>query len=1340
MKQRIFAILLSLTMMFTLVPTAMAEEAEGGSTSADPVESTGGTESSNSETAITFSAGSALTYADNTIVVDANAEEPTLATPTLKANGTDVADGSSVFEWVCGRLIHNADGSWSWAEATFDSSSAGEYTYRMQLKDGYVYTDGAHSSGEEGYISSANYALPQIRVIVKPSESNAVTLNVEVTDSSADGLKKAVQAALPSGKSFADITSLTVTTADGETLYWTDERMGRYADPMSEEDAFSFLLDECYNLTSLDLSGAKLKASSESSYAYQGGTTAKPNGSAATTYNVPTDGTWFPAEALYRERTRRTDGGVGTGMKIMACLESLTLPEGTTVIGMKSVRYTPNLTSIMIPACVVEISNMAFENTPDGTATAPVTFAENSSLKTLGNYVFARRGTGSLTLPAGLKSIGGNCFAFSGITDVTIPGTVTEIGSSAFKSCGNLATVDLTAVSDSISIGSHAFQDMANNSTIKVANITMENKLAKKYTAANTTIVNTAEFTDTATGLVCDTSTGEAIVEGWTEPTGFSGTLAIPATVTNPNDNKEYAVTVIADGAANTGIFANKTAITSVSLGSNLKEIGNYAFYGCTGLTEITIPASVTRIGDYAFSHGSKLSSGGLTKVIFEKSSDSVTIGSRAFAQNGSLTLFDASQRPISMESMTLVNSSGNNLVVKINQASKIGPGVFMNNGNVTAIFLDSDALELNRWAFLSGNDGKDAYGSLKNGAVIYVDDETTKELLKDSSGNLKFTNSTTINSSERKVNKFNIAVTNGGTFEDNTTFAANKMPTPVKAGYTFGGWYTDAACTTGALTKDANGIYTATGSETGTVYYAKWNLANNFVEITYNSNMAGESSKVIATAKDGIAYTSANLFTRAGYSFKGWNTEANGNGEAYNAGDPLPTSANLMLYAQWTLDKPTISGTATAVYGDKVTLTANTAATGASYQWYKDGAAIDGATTNSLTLTDVADSGAYTVKITVGSDTATSEPTTVTINKAIPSIAISADQTSLTGSGTVKLTVTSNGVPTEGKIAVTCDNGITVTKNTDGTFSAALPNETKTYTFTATYAGDDNHEKASDTCKVSVTRRSSSGGSSSGSGRSYAVSAPSTKNGDVTVSPKNASKGDRVTVTVKPDSGYEIGSVTVLDSKGNELKLTDKGDGKYTFTMPGGKVEVKATFVKAGETSPFVDVPADSYYFDAVKWAQKLGITNGKTDALFGSNDPCTRGQIVTFLWRAAGSPAPKGTAKVPADVLPGSYCYDAVAWAIENGVTNGFADGTFGVNSTCTRGQSVTFLYRALGTAPTTVNGFTDVAAGDFYAEAVAWAVENGVTNGTTDSTFSPSNGCTRAQIVTFLNRAKN
>ena len=278
-------------------------------------------------------------------------------------------------------------------------------------------------------------------------------------------------------------------------------------------------------------------------------------------------------------------------------------------------------------------------------------------------------------------------------------------------------------------------------------------------------------------------------------------------------------------------------------------------------------------------------------------------------------------------------------------------------------------------------------------------------------------------------------------------------------------------------------------------------------------------------------------------------------------------------------------------------------------------------------------------------------------------------------------------------------------------------------------------------TFTVTTAKKSNSGSGSSSSGSSgssYAVSAPSAKNGDVTVSPKNASKGDRVTVTVTPDKGYELDKLTVKDASGNKLKLTDKGNGKYTFTMPGSKVTVSAEFVEEQAASIFADVPTDAYYAKAVEWAVKKGITNGKANGLFGSNDPCTRGQIVTFLWRAAGSPAPKGTAKVPADVLPGSYCYDAVAWALENSITNGLADGTFGVNSTCTRGQSVTFLYRAMGTAPTTVNGFTDVAADSFCADAVAWAVENGVTNGTSATTFSPNNGCTRAQIVTFLYRA--
>ena len=263
-----------------------------------------------------------------------------------------------------------------------------------------------------------------------------------------------------------------------------------------------------------------------------------------------------------------------------------------------------------------------------------------------------------------------------------------------------------------------------------------------------------------------------------------------------------------------------------------------------------------------------------------------------------------------------------------------------------------------------------------------------------------------------------------------------------------------------------------------------------------------------------------------------------------------------------------------------------------------------------------------------------------------------------------------------------------------------------------------------------------SSGGGSSSSSRRYDVSAPSVKHGDVTVSPKNAKAGDTVTITVKPDSGYELDTLTVKDASGSKIKVKDKGDGKFTFTMPASKVTVSAEFAEI-ETLDFADVSTDAYYYEAVKWAAKKGITGGTGDGTFNPNGSCTRAHIVTFLWRAAGSPEPKSTVSF-ADVPAGSYYAKAVAWAVENGITLGTGDGTFSPNATCTRAQSVTFLYRALGTAPTTVNGFTDVTADAFYADAVAWAVESGVTNGTSASTFSPNNGCTRAQIVTFLFRA--
>ena len=275
---------------------------------------------------------------------------------------------------------------------------------------------------------------------------------------------------------------------------------------------------------------------------------------------------------------------------------------------------------------------------------------------------------------------------------------------------------------------------------------------------------------------------------------------------------------------------------------------------------------------------------------------------------------------------------------------------------------------------------------------------------------------------------------------------------------------------------------------------------------------------------------------------------------------------------------------------------------------------------------------------------------------------------------------------------------------------------------------------------KVTYVAPSYSGGSSSDP--TYSVSTPSkTEHGTVTVSPKSASKGDRVTVTVKPDSGYVLETLTVTDKNGNELTLKDKGNGKYTFTMPAGKVEVKATFMEDNSMlNFFYDVPNNAYFYEAVKWAVENGITTGVGNDLFAPEQPCTRAQIVTFLWRAAGSPEPKGAASGMTDVVSGSYYEKAVAWAIENGITTGTTTSTFSPDATCTRAQAVTFLARALKAKAASAAEFSDVPTGSYFADAVAWAAANGVTEGIGGGLFGSDNDCTRGQIVTFLYRAYN
>lgn len=418
--------------------------------------------------------------------------------------------------------------------------------------------------------------------------------------------------------------------------------------------------------------------------------------------------------------------------------------------------------------------------------------------------------------------------------------------------------------------------------------------------------------------------------------------------------------------------------------------------------------------------------------------------------------------------------------------------------------------------------------------------------------------------------------------------------------------------------------------------------------------------------------------------------------------------------------------------------ITAGTATGGTLYYKLNNG-------TYSKDLPTAQDAGDYTVyyKVVGDDDHENTEERsfTVTIRKA--AVTITARDKSAYVGGTVPV------LPVE------------PVKDTDYTISEMYGTDTLEGNVTLTYDGTPDMSKAGSTVikisgtlandnytityvngKLTVNRRSSGGGSSSSNSSANAISTSGkSDNGSISTDKPTAKKGDTVTVTVTPQDGYKLDKLIVTDSKGNTLTVTDKGDNKYTFTMPSSKVTVTPTFSRIEETkpetSPFDDVTANDYFYDAVNWAADKGITGGMSDTLFALNAACTRAQIVTFLWRTAGSPESSALSNfndVPAD----KYYAKAVAWAVENGITNGTTDTTFSPDDICTRAHGVTFLYRAAkATASVGASAFTDVADSAYYADAVKWATEQGITKGISSTLFGPDETCTRVQIVTFLYR---
>ena len=427
------------------------------------------------------------------------------------------------------------------------------------------------------------------------------------------------------------------------------------------------------------------------------------------------------------------------------------------------------------------------------------------------------------------------------------------------------------------------------------------------------------------------------------------------------------------------------------------------------------------------------------------------------------------------------------------------------------------------------------------------------------------------------------------------------------------------------------------------------------------------------------------------------------------------------------------------AAEGTIITLTANAAPSGKVFdKWVVESGDITLADASSATTTFTMSAGAVSVKATykdkTGLASITNANVTVTapVKGGTPANAATADtQYTVANTSWEPVPGSTFAASTVYSVVVTLEakEGYQFTDSTVFTING---NSAKIVT------RSDEEAKISFTFPATASTSSGTSGGGGGGVSTYAITVESAKNGDVTSSHKSAAKGTTVTLTVEPDKGYTLETITATDASGNKLKLTEK-DGKYTFTMTASKVTVKATFMEDNSMlNFFVDVPADAYYFDAVLWAAEEGITGGVDATHFAPNATCTRAQAVTFLWRAAGSPAPKSSDMPFTDVAEGSYYYDAVLWAVENGITKGTSDTTFTPNAKCTRAQIVTFLWRSQKSpASDSVNPFTDVAADAYYSSAVLWAVENGITAGTTATTFSPNNDCTRAQIVTFLFR---
>ena len=967
------------------------------------------------------------------------------------------------------------------------------------------------------------------------------------------------------------------------------------------------------------------------------------------------------------------------GIVIVLCLVLMLVPTTTFAITSGNYEYTVADGNATITK---------FNSTTTDAVTIPSTI-DDYPVTAIGEKAFQNCiNLKSVTIPNGVTSIGEYAFlSCTSLKSVDIPNSVTSIGISAFYSCTSLESICLpsgldvrtAAIPNTATLVRYGF--VADNVTITKAS------LGKGRT--------TVEIPSSICGVPV-TAIGDSAFEGCTSlasvtiPSGVQtiGNRAFASCTSLESVDIPDSVTSIGEKA-----FSNCTSLASVTIPNGVQVIRNSTFVDCTSLASVTIPNSVTSIEKWAFDGCTSLTSVTIPLGV-------QTIGNDAFVNCTSLKRIEVNESNnyySSSDDGVLFNKEKTALITypcgKTDTSYTIPSGVTSIGENAFNHCTSLESVTIPSGVQTIGND---AFFNCTSLASVAIPSSVT------SIGDEAFVDCTSL---ESVTIESGLQTIGNSAFKGCTSLASVEIP--------------DSVMDIGNQAfRDCTGLANVTiPSSVKTIGYYAFEGCTRLKSVTIPHSVTAIGNNAFQNCRSLESVTIESGVQTIGFrAFEGCTGL-----KSVTIPDSVTSIEHEVFIGCTSLASVTIPDSVTSIADE--TFRGCTSLAGVTIP-------------NSVTSIGV---GAF--------DSCTSLASVVIPNR-VTSIGEWAfyNCTSLASIFLPNgLTVESARIPntaTQVRYSLDADK-VTITEITLGTDKEKvdIPDTICGCSVVAVaeayhpYVGNHTHKYSGGTCALcGYIKPSSNSGSST-----YTITLEPANNGDVTSSHKTASKGTTVTLTAVPDKGYTLETLTVTDKNGSEIELTDKGDGKFTFKMPASKVTVKATFMEDNSMlNFFVDVFPGDYYYDAVLWAAENGITGGVDDTHFAPNAPCTRAQIVTFLWRATGSPAPESSVNPFADVAEGSYYYDAVLWAVEQGITKGTSDTTFSPNANCTRAQIVTFLWRSQKSpAADGVNPFTDVAADAYYADAVLWAAESGVTSGTTATTFSPNATCTRAQIVTFLYR---